>query len=433
MKGAVPEGAGLCSLALSPTRLREPALSPACPRASTLLPTRLREWWAWLVLTLLVTLSSAGLVQKYSGLAGVAVYGIAVALVLLGARWMGQRWAGLLERCFAMWLVLAGLLLAAGYLLANPLEERRGPVNSSDRDEGLELAVTRMAAGETPYYPQNKVAGPLSVLPGGILLAAPFVALGDVGYQNVFWLVVLMGALARWCGLRMPALVLPAVLLLASPSMLHEFVSGGDLIANGIYVAVLLGACFRAWRTAQGTVVWWRWTATVLLGIALASRPNFLLLLPLLGGVLWNTSGWRTAVRVTTVVGLVSLAVILPFHLHDPAGFTPLVARKKLAVVDHVLPWAGTAMIGITVLASLAGAAVLWLRGGKEPLPALCRACAWVTLCPIICAVVMRSWLCGALDFGFLLERFGVMYLGFTAVGWGWQWLGGRSDAAQAA
>jgi hypothetical protein len=172
-----------------------------------------------------------------------------------------------------------------------------------------------------------------------------------------------------------------------------------------------------------------------LLGIALASRPNFLLLLPLLGGMLWNTSGWQTAVRVTTVVGLVSLAVIVPFHLHDPAGFTPLVARKKLAVVDHVLPWAGTAMIGITVLASLAGAAVLWLRGGKEPLPALFRACAWVTLCPMVCVIAMRSWLGGALDFGFMLDRFGVMYLGFAVVGWGWRWFGemDRSATAQPA
>ena len=37
----------------------------------------------------------------------------------------------------------------------------------------------------------------------------------------------------------------------------------------------------------------------------------------------------------------------------------------------------------------------------------------------MICTIVAYSWLAKGLDFGFMLDRFGVMYLGFAAFGWG--------------
>jgi hypothetical protein len=396
-------------------------------------------WQAVLVLASLLAFSSAGLIQKYFGLAGVVV-NFVWAAVLVG---LVVRYGGDLERLLAkrerLWVVLAAVVLAVGYCVLHPFEDGKGPGKSSDRDEGLEIALTRMVAGETPYYPDNPVAGPLSVLPGAILLAAPFVAVGDVGYQNVFWLSCFMIAGSVWLRKRMLGLFMAAIFMTASPSFLHEFVSGGDLIANGLYVPLAMCWCFAAWSKGAGCelhrtsppdcnvsaeeagtrVGKWKWAAAFLLGLAMASRPNFILLYPLFTCALWRVSGFRVAATAGGVAGLVSLCVIVPFYLNDPAGFTPWIARKKMAFADHVLPWAGTAMVGITAMLSLVGSWILLWRSTAHPRVALFRWCAVVTLCPMILAVAARSWAAGNPDFGFMLDRFGVMYLGFAALGWG--------------
>ena len=410
-------------------------------------------WRAVLVLAFLLSLSSAGLVQKYLGLAGVAA-NLLVATVVLGllARY-GRGVGAFLDNRFVGWVALAVILLAVGYGVGHPYEDGRGLGRSSDRDEGLEIAVARLISGETPYYPANPVAGPLSVLPGGISLSVPFVLLGDVGFQNVFWIGVFLVAGAAWFGQGSLASGLALAMMVLSPSFLHEFASGGDLIANGMYVAILMVWCFLEWNARMRVVGErdaglhktnrrdirisgggrWAWPSTVLLGIAMASRPNFLLLYPLFACGLWRVAGLRTAVISGGGASLVSLCMILPFYMNDPAGFTPWIARRKVAIADQALPWAGTAIIGLTALLALAGAMAL-LRGRGESgktLADLCRWCAAVTLSPMICAVIARSWILGALDFGFMLDRFGVMYLGFAAFGWGGALMdgGGREDA----
>lgn len=397
-------------------------------------------WQAVLILALLLALSSAGLVQKYFGMAGVVANLLGAAAILGLVVRFGRVGSAIFERRLTQWVALVVVLLGLGYCVTHPYEDGRGVGKSSDRDEGLEIAVTRVISGETPYYPDNPVAGPLSVLPGAISLSVPFVIMGDVGYQNVFWIAVVMVVGAAWSGHGALAAGLPLALMAGSPSFLHEFVSGGDMIANGMYVAVLMGWSFREWSGKAGGVrgsgaggYWsdapdaqhsrhgkWIWPSTVLLGIAMASRPNFLLLYPLFACGLWRVVGFRAAAMASGVAALVSLCMILPFYLHDPAGFTPWIARKKVAIADHVLPWAGAAMIGMTVILSLVGALAL-LRGRKpdKPLVDVYRWCALVTLCPMICAIMVRSWLAGALDFGFMLDRFGVMYLGFAVMGWG--------------
>lgn len=392
----------------------------AAPR-SWLTGVRCGDYFA--LLTVLIAFVSAGLVQKYAGLVGVTGYTIIVGAALWVTREVLRRWGETFDRYWLGLLITFGLVLLGGFVVTHPLEDGRGPGLSSDRDEGLEMAVTRMASGMSPYYPSNTTAGPLSVLPGGIMLSAPFVAMGNSGYQNIFWLLVLAVAGSWWLKDRGLGLMLPGMLLASSPSMLYEFVSGGDLIANGIYVPVAMGLCVQAWT--DGTErVGWRWCTVVLVGVVLASRPNFLLLLPLLGGILWRTMGVRRGFGVPLVAGLVAMALIVPFYLNDPQGFTPWIARKKLAVVDQVLPWAGQAMIGITVVAALVGAWRLLVRRDGEPLTNFFRCGTWVMLCPMLCAVAMQSWVNHHIEFGFMRDRFGLMYLVFAVLGYGGSVLG---------
>ena len=377
------------------------------------------------VLALLLAFPSTGFIQKYTGLAGVAAYvAVVVGLVFLSAN-LTRRFAPWLRRHFRWLAVVAIAGLAAGFVVLHPFEDERGPGKSSDRDEGLEMAVTRLVHGESPYYPSNRIAGPLSVLPGSILLAAPFVALGNSGYQNVFWLAAFLFAAAGFFRDKALALWLLVVPLALSVAAQYEFVSGGDMIANGIFVALLFLFALKSWEDSSSPG-WQRWLACLLVGIGLASRANFLLLMPLWGAAMWRTAGLRNALIVTTLAGFVALAITLPFYLNNPAGFAPLGSSNKLKYWDDVLPWASTTIIGATILASLLGALWLLVRRNHEPMCAFFRCCTMVTITPMIGAVLVSSWVNGHLDFGIMKDRFGLMFVCFALLGWGGCW---KTDA----
>jgi hypothetical protein len=378
-----------------------------------------------LILALLLAFPSTGFIQKYTGLAGVTAYvAVVIGLVYLTAC-LARRFAPFLNRMFRGLSILAIAGLAAGFVVLHPFEDGRGPGKSSDRDEGLEMAVTRMSHGETPYYPSNKIAGPLSVLPGSMLLAAPFVALGNSGYQNVFWLNVFLFAAKCFFKDRATAVWLLAVPLAVSVAAQYEFVSGGDLIANGIFVALLFLFALKCWED-ESSPAWQRWTACMLVGVALASRANFLLLVPLFGAAMWRVAGVKNALLVTSLAVIVTISITLPFYMNDPAGFSPLGSRNKLASVDHALPWASSAMIGTTVLASLLAAFWLLRQRKQDSMTAFFRGCTFVTLVPMLCVVLMSSWVGSNPDFGFMKDRFGLMYVFFALLGWGGSVRGGQ-------
>ena len=375
-----------------------------------------------MLLVLLLAFPSTGFIQKYAGLAGVVTYVALVAMVLLVTRRLGACVAPWLRRYFRGLTVLVMGGLAVCFIIVYPIENGRGVGKSSDRDDGLNLAVTRMADGKSPYYASDKLAGPLSVLPGAIVLAAPFVALGNSAYQNLFWLAVFLLAVCLTFRDQALALVMLAVPLAVSPAAQYEYISGGDMLANGIYVALFFLLALKLWSKPDASA-WLRWLAGVLLGLGLASRPNFLLLLPLFVAVLWRTAGLRRAVVAGGVVTLVALAITLPFYLNDPAGFTPLLARHKLAIIDDVMPWASKAMIGMTAALGMLGAWALLRSTAKDLMLPFFRWCALVTLCPMVCAVVLFSLVNGHLDCGFMRDRFGLMYVFFALLGWGGQLL----------
>ncbi len=391
--------------------------------------TQRRLTWAqpeFLILALLLAFPSTGFVQKYTGLAGVAVYvaGFIAALFLI--KRFGGHAAPWLGKYFGRLTILGMAGLVVGFAVLHPLEDGRGGSGkSSDRDEGLNLAVTRMVQGLSPYYPQNSEAGPLSVLPGAAVLAAPFVVLGDSSYQNIFWLGAFLFAARHVFKDKALALILTFAPLALSPAAQFEFISGGDLLANGIYMALFLLLAIETWSAPDAPSPR-RWLVCLLLGVTMASRPNFFLLTPLLAAVLYRRAGFPKAAAGITLVMVAAIGITLPFYLHDPQGFTPLLARQKLAVIDHSLPWASKAMIGMTALTGILGGVVLLrhpLRGLNQ---AFFRWCAWVTLCPMVCAVVSFSVIHQHLDFSFNRDRYGLMYVFFALLGWGGVLLGER-------
>lgn len=384
-----------------------------------LLKDRTRDAAGVIPLALFLAFCSAGLVQKFGGTAGLAAYTAAVAaacLVALRCQPLARRLIGGRFRAATAACVLA---LGVSYVMSHPLEDAKGPGRSSDRDEGLELAVTRMLDGQNPYYPQNPVAGPLSLLPGAILLATPFVCAGSVGLQNVFWLGAFLVACRRRFADPALAFTLTLLPLAISPSCLYEFVSGGDLIANGIYVTLALMAAGQA--CCRPTVSGLPATASLLfLAMALASRANFILLLPIFGAFVWSQRGLKRAIVACTATLALLAAIVLPFYTVDPAAFTPLMSRDKLSFADKTLPWAGPTLMALTAIAAAAAAIVVLRRQrGPDSTRDWLRGCALVTLTPMVGAVVIASVLRGAPDFSFLHARFGLMSLFTALVGWG--------------
>jgi hypothetical protein len=148
----------------------------------------------------------------------------------------------------------------------------------------------------------------------------------------------------------------------------------------------------------------------------------------LLGAILWQIRDLKTALIAATATGITALLVILPFYWMDPASFTPWIARKKLSIVDSALPWAGFAMIGSTALAATVAAATLKWRVCGNPQSAFFKACAWVTLCPMLLAVALQSVVHRHLNFSFMHDRFGLMYVFFALLAWGCQWFCQRSE-----
>src|SRR6185436_15258888 len=104
--------------------------------------------------------------------------------------------------------------------------------------------------------------------------------------------------------------------------------------------------------------LWWlvrtthRDFAAIAWGLALASRANFLFLVPLAGGYLYQRAGWRTAVRAVVLTCGTAAALTLPFYFHDPDHFGPLEGANRLLVFNQFLPHLGTALI--VVMAALA-------------------------------------------------------------------------------
>src|SRR5690349_5723779 len=103
-----------------------------------------------LVLAALISFASSGLVHKYAGMAGVLAHLAVVTGVLFAVRRASGWISGFCERHFKVLAGLACVVLAAGFVVTHPMEDSRGPGKSSDRDEGLNLAVTRLLHGETP-------------------------------------------------------------------------------------------------------------------------------------------------------------------------------------------------------------------------------------------------------------------------------------------
>jgi hypothetical protein len=333
--------------------------------------TSSREAMVWLWPSLVFP--SSFIVHKYLGWEGTVTYAIVVALVLamrptLPGGWSNRR---------ISWFALATFIgLSAVFLVVYPIANIHAPGRGSDDDDSLNLGATALLTGHSPYAQTSYLGNVLHHLPGAFVLAAPFVLVGTSAAQNLFWLPLFFFAVREEAGSSRTALQLAWLVLALSPAVVHDVVTGTSYTSNTIYVLLGLWWLVRTTHRDLAAIAW---------GVALASRANFLLLVPLAFGWLGQHHGWRVAARAMTLTCLVTACLTLPFYVHDPVNFTPLDAANRLLRFDELFPHLGIVIMVLMSALSIALACTPMDTG------AIFRNCALVQAFPVVTGVVLST------------------------------------------
>jgi hypothetical protein len=346
---------------ISSIRLRHRTIAPM---------TGPRQAGFCLWLTLVVP--SSFVVHKYIGWQGAIAYALVAALMVT----LGQRLSTRPANHDLPWLaLLTFLLIAFAFLVIYPVANTRVPGTGSDDDDALNQGAMALLTGRSPYSQTTYLGNVLHHLPGAFVLAAPFALLGTSALQNLFWLPLFFLAVKKEANSRI-ALQLAWAVLALSPCVMYDIVTGTGYISNTIYV--LLGLWWLV-RTEHRDVAAMTW------GVALASRANFLVLVPLAGGYLWRRSGPRTALRAITISVASAACLSLPFYVHDPLNFGPLEGASRLLVFNQLLPHLGIALIVLMTALAVA------LSFTHMNLAALLRNCALVQAFPVAAGLVLAT------------------------------------------
>jgi hypothetical protein len=354
---------------------------------------------------------SIGAVQKYTGLAGLVGYGAAVLVALIVGDHFVFPW--LLNTCterLAIGLAIAaGVVLFAAFGTIYPIANAGVVGGGTDRDEALNIAVWELLSGRYPYYPRTYLNAPISPLPGAVLLALPFVLLGNSAYQNLFWIVVFYLLIARYFRDHRVALLICGMIVSLSPLFWQEFVTGGDLLANSLFVCVFT---FLLMQTYQIHIVSSikKMLVAMLFGIGLSSRLNYLLLLIPVCSLIWQAYGWRFALKYMALICVTAASITLPFYIYDPVGFSPLHTLRKVDQFGTSLPFAGPLIVALSGLTAL----LLATRSLYNQPAAFFRACALPQAVPIVAGLIFYAAR-GRLDYTFPGYGFSFLWFGTVA------------------
>lgn len=358
----------------------------------------------------LLVVHSASDVRRYLGGEVQALYvgGVLAVVLLLWfrgrwlARWLDERHA--LAATVTLIIVLA-LFFAITYPLAN--SGLLGP--GSDRDEGLQLAVERLLAGGYPYDIRTYLNKPTLLLPGSLLLSVPFVALGNGATQFILWLSLLAIVLRRFLFNPTTTLLAIGTPFLLAPGLLQEIATGSNLWDNGLVVLVAM-LLFLGSREGRARTI-----TSLLLGFALATRPNFVLLAPLIASA--AAARWGRGTALSATAGALSIAglLVMGFWVAAPARFTPVGAAGKLAFFDPVL---ANSTLWITAATALL-AVLLALRPIRDDLALLWRSTLVVAF-PVLLGVALTfAWGYTSFAYG---ARYGGLYIFFASVTYWLAW-----------
>jgi hypothetical protein len=238
---------------------------------------------------------------------------------------LGMHWLDRLNRrerqISGHWFVLLFLVLTAAFAILYPLSLKHTLNRGSDREDALRIELNAVRHHQYPYDTRTFLGNPPTPLPGAMLLAAPFFAIGHIAWQNFLWLALFFFFTLRFFRYRSTALFFLAVLLLFAPGNLSDFTSGGDYLTNFFYLAIAVVLFARSLDLPFYACV----PAAIFLGVTLSSRIVYsVVLIPLLALALQRSPRSR-AFFLFAVVLLSAAAITLP--VFSPHPFTHLLQQ----------------------------------------------------------------------------------------------------------
>lgn len=259
----------------------------------------------------------------------------------LSIRWR-PRWT-------AVALAAGWAFAAVAYAALYPLSVRHVLGPGSDRENALQVACHAWLSGEFPYSHYTVMHNPITPMPGALLFAMPFYAMGRIGLQNLFWLAIFTWWIGRYFQRTWMGVWFLFTLVYFDPCVMQDVVTGGDFFTCLLYVVVLFSFAVHAATSSDARVGRWVWP--IILGVGLSSRPIYSLLYPSLFAVVLHRAGLVAALRTVALTVASMAAVTLPIYLWDPLHFTPfIVGSNAYALVPAQLhPAALTFAAGLAV------------------------------------------------------------------------------------
>ena len=269
----------------------------------------------------------------------------------------------------------------------------------SDADEGVVTAVKALINFKYPYYTKSCLGNPVGPLPGSLILSIPFVLLGSMALQNIFWLTILFLCLKRILGDWRYSLLFIWTLMFTSPESLHELIVSGYKLSSTIIVLVFL-ILLIDYLSRNNISYWKKYLSAIFLGIALSSRGDLILILPVFFSFLIQNLGLKKSIKYLLIVLMAFVTVTLPFYLYDPFGFTPLqVQSGKILYLDPVLNL-------IKVILIITACLLISMQKIKNNKIKFLEGCAIILLIAPLLAIATSCIEFGRLDFSDLSYSF---------------------------
>jgi hypothetical protein len=284
------------------------------------------------------------------------------------------------------WFLLLFLALTTAFAILYPLSLKHTLNIGSDREDALRVELLAMRHHQYPYDSRTFLGNPPTPLPGAMLLAAPFFALGHIAWQNFLWLALFFFFAVSFFRHRATALFYLAVFLLFAPGHLSDFTSGGDYLTNFFYIAIAVALFNRSLDYSLYASI----PVAIFLGVALSSRIlDAVILIPLLSLTLQRTSRFRAAVLFFLVL-LAACAVTLPVFSPHPLSRL-LLQLQQNAIKLRYIPSAILPQWTLPLLAILVASTAFSVRMDLPRLFLIFSAATFVMLAPFVATFALHS------------------------------------------
>jgi hypothetical protein len=332
------------------------------------------------------TLTSAAPLWKYlSHTRATAAIALGLLSIVLGMSWLDQL--NRQQRSISTgWFLCLFLALTTAFAILYPISLRHTLNIGSDREDALRIELLAVRHHQYPYDARTFLGNPPTPLPGAMLLAAPFFAIGHIAWQNFLWLALFFFFTIRFFRYRATALFYLAVFLLFAPAHLSDFTSGGDYLTNFFYIAIAVALFDRSLNHSFYACT----PAALFLGVALSSRIIYaVILIPLLALTLQRTSRSRTTVLFLIVL-LAACAVTLPIFAPHPLPHL-LQQLEQNSVKLRYIPAAVHPQWTLPLLAILLSCSAFFVRMNLPNLFLNFSIASFVMLAPFVVTFALHS------------------------------------------